>query len=185
MRFMNKSVMSKTAMSRTAIAAAGIMLLTVPSVLAQQRGQSPAPAPAAQQQAFGSWLRGCERAGRTEICSLRQLVAPKENPRQPILAVAIGRLTPDRKMTMVLKLPTQIDRNQGIGFRIDEGAVTAIPVQGCDAGACTAAIALDDDMLKRLRGGKQAIVGFRGAQGQVAALPVSLQGLTRGIASLK
>ncbi len=170
---------------RTAVAATALLLLAAPAVIspaaAQQRGQSAAPAA----QAFGSWQRGCERAGRTELCSLRQAVGPKENPQQPILIIAIGRLTPDRKMTMVMKLPTQIDRAQGVALRIDDGAITTIPVQGCDAGACTAAVALDEDLLKRLRGGTQAIVAFRGPQGQAAALPVSLQGLTRGIASLK
>ena len=161
------------------LAAAG---LATPAA-AQQRGQ--APAPAAAPQTFGSWERGCERAGRTELCSLRQFVAPKENPRQPIMAVAIGRLTPDRKMTLVIKLPAQIDRNAGIGFRIDDTAVTPIPIQNCDGGACTAAITLDEDLLKRLRAGSQLVVAFRAPQGSAAALPVSLQGLTRGLASLR
>lgn len=151
---------------------------------AQQRGQQQAPA-AAQAQAFGSWVRACERTGRTETCSLRQLVAPKENPNQPIMAVAIGRLTSDRKMAMVIKLPTQINREAGIGFRIDEGQVMAVPIQGCDAGSCTAAITLDDGLLKQLRAGSQALVAFRGPQGQVAPMPLSLAGLTRGLASLK
>lgn len=143
------------------------------------------PAAAGQPQTFGSWLRACERSGRTEICSLRQLVAPKENPKQPIMAVAIGRLTPDRKMAMVIKLPTQINREAGIGFRIDGGDVMAIPIQGCDAGSCTVAIALDDALLKQLRAGNEALIAFRGQQGQVAPMPVSLAGLTRGLASLK
>lgn len=151
---------------------------------ATRQPQQP-PAAAAQPQTFGSWVRACERSGRTEICSLRQLVAPKENPKQPIMAVAIGRLTPDRKMAMVIKLPTQINREAGIGFRIDGGEVMAIPVQGCDAGSCTVAITLDDTLLKQLRAGNEALVAFRGQQGQVAPMPVSLAGLTRGLASLK
>ncbi|BBK33356.1 invasion protein IalB [Stella humosa] len=152
---------------------------------AQQRGQQPPAAAPAAPQTFGSWLRGCERSGRTEICSLRQLVAPTDSPRNPILAVAIGRLTSDRKMAMVFKLPVSINREAGIGFRIDESPVISIPVQGCDAGACTAAMTLDDEMQKRLRGGTKSVVMFRSPQGAAAVLPLSLQGLTRGLASLK
>ena len=173
---------------RTVAAAAALLSVLGPAgpAAAPQRGQQPAPpAAASQPQAFGSWIRACERTGRTETCSLRQLVAPKDNPNQPLMAVAIGRLTSDRKMAMVVKLPAQVDRNAGIGFRIDEGAVMSVPIQGCDAGSCTSAITLDDDLLKRLRAGSTALIAFRGPQGQVAPLPLSLAGLTRGLASLK
>ncbi|MCC7271097.1 MAG: invasion associated locus B family protein [Alphaproteobacteria bacterium] len=165
-----------------ALAAALLGFAAAPAP-AQQRGA--APAPAARPQSFGDWQRGCEKTGRAELCSLRQFVGPKENPRQPLIAVAIGRLTPDRKMAMVIKLPVQVDRNAGVGLRIDEGAFTTIPIQACDAGSCTAAVTLTEDMQKQLRGGKQAIVAFRSPQGQAAALPLSLQGLARGLASLK
>ncbi|MGE0719088.1 MAG: invasion associated locus B family protein [Alphaproteobacteria bacterium] len=163
-----------------AVVAASIGFLPT-LALAQQRGA----APAAQPQAFGSWQRGCEKTGRTEICSLRQFVAPKDRPNNPLVVVAIGRLAPDRKMAMVFKLPVQIDRAAGIAFRVDENPIIQIPVQSCDAGSCTAAVTLPDDQLKQLRAGKQAIVAFRGPQGQAGALPVSLQGLSRGLASLK
>lgn len=169
-----------------AVAAALVSLLALAGpAVAQQRGQQSQPPAASQPQTFGSWVRACERTGRTEVCSLRQLVAPKENPNQPIMAVAIGRLTPDRKMALVVKMPTQINREAGIGIRVDEGKVVSAPIQGCDAGSCTAAVTLDDDMLKQLRSGTQAVIAFRGQQGQVAPMPVSLAGLTRGLATLK
>jgi invasion protein IalB len=173
-------------MYRPVAAAVALALLSAPALFSPAAAQQRGAAPPAQQQTFGSWQRGCERAGRTQVCSLRQLVAPKEHPTQPILAIAIGRLTPDRKMTMVMKLPTQMDRTRGVGLRIDDGEMITVPVQGCDAGACTAAMTLDDDVLKRLRDGNQALVAFRvPPSGEAVALPVSLQGLTRGLASLK
>lgn len=166
--------------------AATLIGLAAPAI-AQQRGATPAPAAPGKTPTYGDWQYVCEpaRQGRGEVCTLRQFVAPKDRPGQPILAVAIGRLTPDRKMTIVFKLPPQIDKTAGIGFRVDDDKFITVPVATCDAGACTAALGLDESTLKKLRAGKQAMVAFRSAEGVAGGLPVSLSGISRGLAALK
>lgn len=137
-------------------------------------------------QTFRDWTLACERgaAASPEVCSLRQFVAPKERPRQPVLAVAVGRLTPDRRMAMVVKLPPQADRASGIGVRVDDGQIVSVPIQSCDEGSCTAALTLTNAFLDDMKRGRQMIIAFRGQKQEAAALPVSLSGLTRGLQAL-
>lgn len=154
---------------------------------AQQKGREKG-APPETAQRFEDWRLGCERrpGSERETCFIEQRLSPKDDPERLVIAVAIGYFAPDGKPAMIVKLPPSAVQEAGIIIRVDERPVREVAIRHCGPDSCAVMALLDDVMLGDLRAGRTAIVAYsRKDSEEIARVPVSLRGLTRGLAALR
>ncbi len=154
---------------------------------AQQKGKGK-PAQPESGERFDDWRLGCERrqGAAKETCFVEQRLSHKDDPDRLALAVAIGYFAPNGKPAMIVKLPPAAIQEAGIIIRVDERPVREIGIRSCGADNCSVMALLDDETLADLRGGQKAVVAYsRKDSEEIARVPVSLRGLTRGLAALR
>lgn len=154
---------------------------------AQQKGRGAGNPPEAAQR-FDDWRLGCERrpGNERETCFIEQRLSRKDDPERLAIAVAIGYFAPDGKPAMIVKLPPAAIQEAGIIIRVDERPVREVAIRHCGDDSCSVLALLDDAMLSDLRAGRTAVVAYsRKDSEEIARVPVSLRGLTRGLAALR
>jgi invasion protein IalB len=137
---------------------------------------------------FEDWRLGCERRrdNDQEACFIEQRVAPKETPDRLALAMAIGYFAPGGKPAMIIKLPPTAVKEAGIIIRVDDRQTREVTIRQCGRDNCSVMALVDDDLMGEMRAGKQAIVAYSRKESQdIVRVPVSLRGLTRGLAALR
>ncbi|WP_374442102.1 invasion associated locus B family protein [Stella sp.] len=171
-----------------ALSAALIALLVAAApAIAQQKGRGKAAQPESGER-FDDWRLGCERrpGASRDTCFVEQRLSHKDDPERLALAVAIGYFAPDGKPAMIVKLPPAAIQEAGIIIRVDDRPVREVGIRNCGPDSCAVLALLDDDMLAELRAGQKAVVAYsRKDSEEVARVPVSLRGLTRGLAALR
>ena len=159
--------------------------LTVAVLLAA----SPAAAqdPVANGTVFGDWTVVCaaEAVGRT-VCALAQTLV---DPADGALLAEIG-LNPvgsgaEAQVVMVLRTPASMLLPVRPAFRVGEGPTVALTWHTCAGESCTALLTLGAEDIAALRRGLTMIVGYQPlAQDRPLSFPVSLRGITAGLAAL-
>lgn len=164
------------------------LLVAAAPAAAQQKGKPKPPAQPESAERFDDWRLGCEkRPGvQKETCFVEQRLSRADDPERLAIAVAIGYFAPDGKAAMIVKLPPAAVQEAGIIIRVDERAVREIGIRNCGAENCSVLALLDDEMLTDLRQGNRAVVAYsRKDSEEITRVPVSLRGLTRGLAALR
>ncbi|MGE0718981.1 MAG: invasion associated locus B family protein [Alphaproteobacteria bacterium] len=153
----------------------------VPAAHAQGR-------PAAREVRYDDWRQTCEtrQAGAAPTCFIEQRVSRDNEPERLLVAVAIGWFAPDGKPGMIVKLPPNAQREAGVIIQVDEKPIREVGIRGCGADNCTVVALVDDGLLTELRAGKRVTIAYaRGEDGEVVAVPVSLRGISKGLAALR
>ncbi len=148
----------------------------------------PADPGAGTAQRFDDWRLGCERRPGTEreTCFVEQRVGHKDAPERLALAVAIGFFAPGGKPAMIIKVPPAVVQEAGIIIKVDDQQVREVGIRQCGPENCSVMALVGDDLLAEMRAGKEAIVAYsRKESAEIVRVPVSLRGLTRGLAALQ
>ena len=170
---------------------AALFAATLPLAAAAQEAApeaAAAPAEIANGQAFGDWTVRCEALGvnRTR-CMLSQRIAMREGNR--LLAELLAFWTDDGKQILVAQVP--VGAHLPANFVLQpEGASEeeqlAFAWQACNPQICEAVALPDEAALERLTGAERVLAGYRPAVGaETAVFPISVNGLTDGLAALK
>lgn len=137
----------------------------------------PPPVPPAR--TFGAWQLDC-----APECRL-QTILRSTQPGAPEL-MRVG-LAPDPSGSWILSVRTPLGLYlpDPLTLAPDETEPRSVPWLTCTATGCIARILLDPDLLEVLRRQRRASVAFTLADGSHVRLPLSLIGISSGLAALK
>ncbi len=144
-------------------------------------------AEAEKSKSFKDWGYKCEKpqGADKEICFIFQRISSKENDKR-IADATIAYLPKIEKPVMVITLPLGVFLPAGIQIKVDEAEESArAPFIQCIQDGCQTRLQMDDKMITKMKGGKKLIVAFLTPQQKQLAFPISLNGFTAAIGSLK
>lgn len=152
---------------------------------------SPAPAsPGAQpgnvKESHGSWSVICDRpAGATaEQCALMQNVIAEDRPEVGLSVVVLK--TADRKAKILRILaPLGVLLKDGMELYVDNNNIGRAYFTRCFSEGCYVEVELDDELMRILRAGKNAVFALRESTDQDrVGIPVELNGFGPGYDAL-
>jgi invasion protein IalB len=153
-----------------------------------QRPTTPVQTPsreAAVRGTFGAWRMLCEQlpGAQNEICALFQTVEAEDRPNTG-LAVFAFRTADQRSNIMRVIAPLGVLLTGGLGLQIDDQNIGSTDFVRCWPTGCIAEARLSDELMTRLRAGRQArfIIFMTPEEG--VGIPISLEGFAPGFDAL-
>ncbi len=136
--------------------------------------------------AFKNWTVRCEKAkeAEEETCYIFQNLVLKEGG-QRVLHIAVGYLPDREEPVALLTLPLGISLPPGGTLQVDDNEPVRFQIERCEPNGCRAGLILRPELLQQFKKGMKAQVTFHDAGRRPISVPVSLQGFTAGLASLK
>lgn len=138
---------------------------------------------------FGDWAKVCQKPSQEKpiACFMQQAVRSPEGSGKPDSAAFIWRLTKadGGKLTSVVVTPTRVLLTAGVTFEFVSEKLTALPYRTCTQGFCEAVFTLEPDLVKTLVARKSIKASYRMADGRVVNMDLPLNGLEKGLASIK
>lgn len=176
--------MGFTPFARTVLAAAGLaIIMPTASVMAQQ--QQPA-APGMARSNHGSWSVICDKpAGASEEqCALMQNVIADDRPEVGLSVVVLK--TADRKSRILRILaPLGVLLKDGMELYVDNNNIGRAYFTRCFSEGCYVEVDIDDELMKVLRAGKNAVFALRESVDEDrVGIPIELSGFAEGYDAL-
>ncbi|WP_407946689.1 invasion associated locus B family protein [Pararhizobium mangrovi] len=164
----------------TALAAAAFLASAAAPVLAQ--GVAPGGTVEAK---HGAWSTVCGTPpgapGRQ--CALMQLVVAKDQPNVAISVVALKTADGEARILKILT-PLGVLLPKGLGLFIDGKSIGRAYFLVCREEGCQVEVTIDDQLLKTLKSGKQAVFTLYKTQEEGIGIPVDLTGFGEGFDAL-
>jgi len=133
---------------------------------------------------FKDWTVRCEAAeGQPSRCAIVQRLLLKQQQKR-ILDVAVGYMLDDKPAAFFV-LPLGVSLPGGVSVTVDDGQPVRLRYERCDANGCLAPLALSQELIGALKGGRWARVAFFDPSGKEISVPVSLVGFTAGFNALR
>lgn len=130
---------------------------------------------------FQSWSMICGEKGN---CSLSQLVTKDKEAKKIILGINVNYAMSKEFPVLMLRFPPQINKDSGIGIKIDDNAAIQLPISECNAKACQSVIKMDDVLMREMKNGKFGQVAFALKNNKQLTLPISLNGFNEAFIAL-
>lgn len=134
------------------------------------------------------WGKSCDAGpdGKQTCAIVQNIVITDKSTNNSLraLSVAVGFLPGDAKLRMALTVPLGINLPTGVGFQIDEGQASTLPVETCLADGCRLIMTIDAGGRDSLVKSKMIKVTYQLANGQKVALPIELAGFGDALAQL-
>lgn len=145
-------------------------------------------APAEPAKPAALWGKSCDAGpdGKQTCVVVQNIVITDKSTNNSLraLSVAVGYLPGDAKLRMALTVPLGINLPTGVGFQIDEGQASTLPVETCLADGCRLIMTIDAGGRDSLVKSKMIKVTYQLANGQKVALPIELGGFGDALAQL-
>ncbi|MBY6200353.1 invasion associated locus B family protein [Maritalea mobilis] len=169
------------------IAAAGLLAVTSPAAIAQERSEvEPGEAYIAAE--HSDWDVRCIRSGEDAIperCEMFQLLRDPDGN-----AVAVFRVnaplnpTEGHVASAMFMTPIETFLPPGLRLRVDDGEPGAVPFAMCDASGCMARVQMDQETVDMFQAGGDATIQLfalvRDGSGDIGGAPVELTASLRG-----
>lgn len=154
-----------------------------PAKSEQTAPNNPAPPAAAPADNAGAangppppgWIARCASASRDAPleCAIEQnAVLPRTG--QLVIAVNIRVPADTRAPSALIQLPLGLNIPNGAKLQVDEGKVTDLQIQTCEARGCYAGTAIAPDLLSAMKAGKQLKVSFQNLNKETLTVPLPL-----------
>ncbi|MAA97179.1 MAG: invasion associated locus B family protein [Stappia sp.] len=126
-----------------------------------------------------NWVVQCGEAkeGAPKQCRALQNIVMKDSG-QRLLTVVVEPREGAPNHAIVVALPHGVFLPAGAVIKIDDGAEQKMVIQTSDANGAYAGMAISDEMLAAMKKGQRLVIGFKTAQQQDLAIPVTLIGFT-------
>jgi invasion protein IalB len=137
---------------------------------ADNNGATPANTPSPP-----GWIARCGSASRDAPleCAIEQnAVLPRTG--QLVIAVNIRVPGDTRTPSALIQLPLGLNIPNGAKLQVDDGKVTDLPIQTCEARGCYAGTAIAPDLLAAMKSGKQLKVSFQNLNKETLTVPLPL-----------
>jgi invasion protein IalB len=131
---------------------------------------------------FQSWSLICGEHGN---CSMSQLVAKDKSAKQILMGVNVNYSVSNLFPVLMLRLPAKINKEAGVGIKIDNNKPIQVPVTQCNAKTCQSIIKIDDVLLNEMKNGKVGMIALSLKSKKQLTLPVSFQGFSEAFTALK
>jgi invasion protein IalB len=136
-----------------------------------------APAGAQEQPPANGWFKLCSKQEDNEICNV-QFQAVASNG-QVVTAVSLAEVKGKiNRRVFQITVPTGRLIQAGIKVKVDENKEVALPYAFCFPQNCMAEVALDDNLVTLLKGGKAMTITSTNFQNKPNPVEVSLNGFT-------
>jgi invasion protein IalB len=142
---------------------------------AQSNAASPAETPAADAAPQPGWVARCTSASREAPleCAIEQ-TAVLTKTGQLIVLVNIRLPSDTHAPVMLVQLPLGLSLPVGAKLQVDDGKVTDLQIQTCEARGCYASTPIAPDLLAAMKSGKQMKVSFQNMAKETITIPMPL-----------
>jgi invasion protein IalB len=136
---------------------------------------SPAEMPAADAAPQPGWVARCTSASREAPleCAIEQ-TAVLTKTGQLIMLVNIRVPSDTHTPVMLVQLPLGLNLPVGAKLQVDDGKVTDLQIQTCEARGCYASTPIAPDLLAAMKSGKQMKLSFQNMAKETITIPMSL-----------
>ncbi|MFG1418150.1 invasion associated locus B family protein [Xanthobacter sp. V0B-10] len=163
----------------------GLLLLAV-LLIAGLGAARPAAAQGVVKSVHGEWQIRCDTppGAQGEQCVLLQSVQAEDRPNVGLTVIVLK--TADQKSRLLRVLaPLGVLLPAGLGLKIDDQDVGRAGFVRCLPNGCVAEVVMDDNLINRLKTGKQATFIIFQTPEEGIGVPLSLEGFGPGFDSLK
>lgn len=159
----------------------------------RQTGQAPAPgqqsspaAPGTVRESHGAWSILCDKPAGSSVeqCAMMQNVIADDRPEVGLSVVVLK--TVDRKARILRILaPLGVLLKDGMDLFVDGNNIGRAYFTRCFSEGCYVEVEIDDELLKILRAGRNAVFALREAVDQDrVGIPIELNGFAQGYDAL-
>lgn len=133
----------------------------------------------------GDWQLRCDTmpGAQTEQCALTQAVAAADKEYVG-LSVFVLKTADKRANILRVLAPLGVLLPYGLGLHIDNEDLGRAAFVRCLPNGCMAEVTLDENLLTKMRGGKEALFSIFETPEEGIGIPVSLKGFGKGFDSL-
>ncbi len=145
-----------------------------------------AQAPGTQVKAtHGAWQVRCGQApgAKNEKCALVQSVKAEDRPNVALTVIFLKSYDGKKQLLRVVA-PLGVLLPTGIGLKIDNVDVGNAPFLKCGADGCVTEITVSDDVMNKMKSGKNAVFIIFQTPEFGIGVPIALGGFSDGILSL-
>lgn len=135
---------------------------------------------------YGAWQVSCRTppGAKEEKCALVQSVTAEDRPNVGLTVVFYKAIGEDKKLLRVV-VPLGVLLPTGLGLKIDNQDVGNAPFLKCSKRGCIAEVVLQDEVIKKLKTGTNAMFIIFDTPEAGIGIPISLQGFGDALSSLK
>jgi invasion protein IalB len=119
---------------------------------------------------FGSWSVSCG----VQNCAMTQMVAKDASGKEVMLGVSINFALKSDFGIMIVRLPKVVNKEAGLGIKVDEKKAIRLPISECNNTACQTIIKIDQAMIDEFSSGKVAKYAYALRNNRQMILPISL-----------
>ncbi|MFG1294175.1 MULTISPECIES: invasion associated locus B family protein [Xanthobacter] len=162
------------------------LLLVATLAVAALGSSSPAAAQGVVKSVHGEWQIRCDTppGAQGEQCVLLQSVQAEDRPNVGLTVIVLK--TADQKSRLLRVLaPLGVLLPAGLGLKIDDQDVGRAGFVRCLPNGCVAEVVMDDNLISRLKSGKQATFIIFQTPEEGIGVPLSLEGFGPGLDALK
>lgn len=134
----------------------------------------------------GSWQVNCGKppGAKEEKCAAVQSVTAEDRPNVGLTVIFLKSVEGNKKLLRVVA-PLGVLLPTGLGLKIDNADVGHAPFLKCGKIGCLAEVVVDDELAGKLQSGKQAVFIIFQTPEVGIGIPISLDGFSKAMASLK
>jgi invasion protein IalB len=134
----------------------------------------------------GAWQVSCRTpaGAKEEKCALVQSVTAEDRPNVGLTVLFYKAATEDKKLLRVV-VPLGVLLPTGLGLKINNQDVGNAPFLKCSRKGCIAEVVLQDEVIKKMKGGGTAMFIIFDTPEAGIGIPISLQGFDQALAALK
>ncbi|MBF0677407.1 MAG: invasion associated locus B family protein [Devosia sp.] len=160
-------------------------LAGVGAILVALMTASPALAQGTVRAEYGDWQMSCDTPPGTsfEQCAIIQNVLAEDQPNVGLSVIVLRTADREARLLRVLA-PLGVLLPNGLGLNVDGTDMGRVAFVRCLPNGCIAEVELDDDLIKILSEGTDAIFVVFKTPEEGVGIPVSLEGFTEGFAAL-
>jgi invasion protein IalB len=161
-----------------------------PAAAPAQPGQPAAPPPPTPQRTeitrFDNWVVTCNdftEGPKKRVCS-GQINVQQQGSNQVILTWTV--FTNDAKQFVTaLQTPTGILITPGVEVQPEKGTKRKINYESCDNGRCTAAVTMDNNMIREITAAPNAQVSITAMNGSTVQFNIPIKGFDKALVQLR
>ena len=134
----------------------------------------------------GAWQVSCRTppGAKEEKCALVQSVTAEDRPNVGLTVVFYKAIGEDKKLLRVV-VPLGVLLPTGLGLKIDDQDVGNAPFLKCSKRGCIAEVVLQEEVIKKLTTGTNAVFIIFDTPEAGIGIPISLQGFGDALTNLK
>jgi invasion protein IalB len=134
----------------------------------------------------GAWQVNCAKppGKKAEKCALVQSVTAEDRPNVGLTVMFLKTVDGNKQLLRIVA-PLGVLLPAGLGLKIDDTDIGQAPFIKCGKIGCVSEVVVKDDLIAKLKSGKQAIFVIFQTPESGIGIPISLEGFTAGLGSVK